>query len=324
MTRIIDEVTITVKAGNGGKGCESNIRLSNYKFLPTGGEGGRGGSVIMRADSNVSTLRQFLFNKRFFAEAGEAGGSSRKKGKKGNDLTISVPPGITVFRKDKRLLVRDLVQAGDEVLLTEGGKGGMGNEGGKEARPGETKEPIELILTWKIPAEVFIVGLPNAGKSKLLNRLARTHAKEESYPFTTKSPELGVYQTSDFLQVHLCELPAIYKESVHGRGVGIDFLKHLSRAKLIFLMLDPLNTFAATLAEGYQILLGVLETYDKSFLDIPRVVVVNKMDSPQVRKKIEEENFHPSEPLFLISAETGEGIEALMRYTVQKAKEVHV
>lgn len=324
MARIIDEVTVTVKAGNGGKGCESNIRLSNYKFLPTGGEGGRGGSVIMRADSNVSTLRQFIFNKRFFAEAGEPGGSSRKKGRKGNDLTISVPPGTAVFRKDKRLLVRDLVGAGDEVLLAEGGKGGMGNEGGKDAQPGETKDPIELILTWKIPAEVFIVGLPNAGKSKLLNRLARTHAKEESYPFTTKNPELGVYPTSDFLQVHLCELPALYKESVHGRGVGIDFLKHLSRAKLLFLILDPLNAFATTLAEGHQILLEVLEAYDKSFLEIPRVVIVNKMDLPEVRKKIEEENFHPVEPIFLISAQTGEGIEALMRYAVQKVKEVHV
>lgn len=324
MARIIDEVTITVKAGNGGKGCESNIRLSNYKFLPTGGEGGRGGSVIMRADSNVSTLRPFQFNKRFFAQAGEAGGSSRKKGRKGNDLMISVPPGTAVFHKDKRFLVRDLIHAGDEVLLAEGGRGGMGNEGGKEAQPGEIREPFELLLSWKIPAEVFILGLPSAGKSKLLNRLARTHAKEESYPFTTKNPEIGVYETSDFLQVHLCELPALYKESIHGRGAGMDFLKHLSRAKMLLILLEPNNAFAPTLAGGYQTLLGVLEAYDKSYLEIPRVIVVNKMDLPEARKKIEEENFHPSEPLFLISAQTGEGTGALMRYVVQKVKEVHV
>lgn len=324
MNRIIDEVTIKVKAGNGGKGCESHIRLSDHRLLPTGGEGGRGGRVLMRSDANVATLRQFLFQRHFAAESGGPGGSNHKKGKKGNDLTLSVPAGTSIFQKEKRLLIRDLVQAGEEVVLLEGGRGGGGNERGREAEPGEAGSSLEVVLTWKIPAEVFLVGLPSSGKSKLLNRLTRAHAKEESYPFTTKHLELGVYQAPDFSQIHLCELPGLYRESPNGRGAGVDFLKHLSRAKIILLMLDPLNAFAASLEEGYGILLQVLETYDKSFRDIPHVVVVNKMDLIEARQKVEKERLHPSVPLFLISAETGEGVEALMRYVIQRVKEVHV
>ena len=324
MNRRVDEVLITVKAGDGGKGCESHIRLSDHRMIPTGGEGGRGGNVRMRADSNVATLRNFIYQRHFAAESGGPGGSNRKKGKKGSDLTISVPPGTSILRKEKRLLIRDLVQSGDEVILVEGGRGGAGNDGGKSAEPGEPGQALEIILSWKIPAEVFLVGLPSAGKSKLLNRLTRSHAKEDTYPFTTKHPELGVYEAPDFARVHLCELPGLYRESSNGRGAGVDFLKHLSRAKIILFILDPLNAFADSLEQGYEILLGVLGAYEKSYLEIPRAVVVNKMDLAEARSKLESARFLPEPPLFLISAETGEGVEALMRYVIQKAGEVHV
>ena len=324
MGKIVEEVTITIKAGDGGKGCDSRIRLSEKKFMPTGGEGGRGGSVRIRADSNIADLRSFIYQKRFQAASGTQGGSNHKKGKRGEDLVIRVPPGTAVVLKQKNYLIRDLAQDGEEVTIVEGGRGGMGNEGGKKAQPGQAGELIEVQLNWRIPADGFLVGLPNSGKSKFLSRLTRSAAKQGSYPFTTKQPELGVYETPDFDQIRLCELPGLYRESVQGHGAGMDFLKHLQRAKLILLMLDPLSSFAGSLKEGYEILTDLLERCDKSLLKISQVVVVNKMDLPEARERIEKEKFNPAVPLFLISAETGEGIEALMNYVTQKLKEIHV
>ena len=330
MARIIDEVSITVKAGNGGKGCESRTYINEVKFLPTGGEGGQGGSVSLKADVNVTSLKPFLYQRHFEAEAGGPGGSNHKRGKKGHDLVIAVPCGTTVFEKTKHFLLRDLVSSGEEFVVAQGGKGGVGNEGKKEAKPGETGQILEIILRLKIPSDVFLVGLPNTGKSKLLNRLTGAHSKEETYPFSTKHPELGVYQTSDYEKIHLCELPPIYRDSPIGHGVGYDFLKHLGRAKLILLMLAPLNAFASSLQEGHEILLQVLKHYaasnppemkEKSILEIPRVVVVNKMDLKKARLRLEKEKFHRDSPLFLISAETGEGVEVLMRYVAQQMKE---
>lgn len=324
MERIVDEVSVIVKAGNGGKGCNSRLHLSEKKFLRTGGEGGKGGSVSMRADTNVKSLKHFLYQRRFEAESGGPGGSNHKRGRKGKNLTLCVPPGTSIFRKERRLLIRDLVNAGEEVVVVEGGRGGAGNEGRKEAEPGEVGETVEILLTWKIPAEVFLVGLPSVGKSKLLNRLTHAHSKEGSYPFTTKQPELGVYETPDFSQIRLCELPALYRESPHGRGVGVEHLKHLARARIILLMLDPLNSFCSSLAEGYGVLLEVLGGYERSLLEISRVLVVNKMDLPEARETVEKSGFRPSEPLFLISAQSGEGVEALMHYITQKVGETRV
>lgn len=321
MNRTVDEVNIFVKAGDGGKGCESRQHISEKKFIPTGGEGGRGGNLVIRSDSNVTTLRAFLYQRHFAAESGGPGGSNHKKGKKGRDRVLSVPCGTAIFHKEKHFLIRDLVNSGEEVILLQGGKGGVGNEGKKEAEPGEKGEGLEIVLRLKIPADVFLVGLPNAGKSKLLNRLTRAHSKEGSYPFSTKHPELGIYETPDFEQIRLCELPGLYRESFEGRGAGVHFLKHLDRAKLILLMIDAVNSFASSLQAGYDLLLEALARYQKSLLEIPQVVVINKMDLPEARRRFDEEKFRPSSPIFLISAETGEGVEPLMRYVIQKMKE---
>ncbi len=321
MKRIIDEIHIVVQAGNGGKGCASRIRITEKKYIPTGGEGGRGGNVIMRADANVQSLKEFLYHRHFEAESGTQGGNSHKKGKRGQDLMILVPCGTMVLEREKHFLIRDLVRNGDEVVLLQGGRGGMGNAGGKKAKPGEKGGSLDLTLSLKLPAEVFLVGLPNSGKSRLMNRLTRAHPKVESYPFSTKVPELGTYQSPEFRQIRICELPALYRESPEGRGAGVDFLKHLFRAKIVLLVLDPLNDFASSLEEGYGILREVLGRYDKSFLEIPEAIVVNKMDLAEVRERVEKEKFRPAAPLFLISAETGEGIEPLMRYVAQKIEE---
>lgn len=320
MNRIVDEVTIFVKGGDGGKGCDSHIRRSDRKLLPTGGDGGSGGNVIMRADRNITSLKPFLYQKHFVAESGAPGGSNRKKGKKGNDLLVRVPCGTMVYRKEKHFLIRDLVHPGEEVILVAGGRGGTGNAGGKQAQLGAEGESAEITLSLKIPAEVFIVGLPNSGKSKFLNRISHSHSKEEPYPFSTREPVLGTYETENFDQIRICELPGLYRDSIYGRGAGVDFLKHLERAELLLLMVDPVSGFASSLEEACGLLLDLLNRYQTSFLEIPRVVVVNKMDLMEARERVEREKFRFPDPIFLISAQTGEGIEPLMTYVVQKVR----
>lgn len=314
MERIIDHVVITVKAGDGGKGCDSRLRLSVKKSIPTGGDGGAGGNVIVRADPNVTHLKEFVFHRRFAAEAGEIGGSNHKTGKRGKDLILSVPCGTVISRKEKNFLIRDLVHPGDEVLLLEGGRGGAANDEKKPAQPGTPGPTLEIVLTWKIPADVFLVGLPNAGKSTFLNRITRAHAKAETYPFSTRTPELGTLEGDDYRQILLCELPAVYRESLEGKGLGADFLKHLERGRLILLVLDPLSPFSDSLAAGYQVLRETLGRYQASLLEIPHAVVVNKMDLPEARERVEAEKFQPGVPFFLISAATGEGVDPLIRH----------
>ena len=330
MARLIDEVNIAVKAGTGGKGCESRAYISQKKFIATGGEGGRGGNVILRADSNVTTLKSFLYRCHFEADSGGPGGSNHKKGKGAGHLVVAVPCGTMIYDTEKQFLLRDLVSPGDEVVLVEGGKGGAGNEGKKEATAGGEGRALQITLRLKIPAEAFLVGFPNSGKSKLLNRLTAAHVKEESYPFSTKYPELGVFETPDYEKIHLCELPALYRDSPIGRGVGFDFLKHLGRARFVILMLDPLSSFAASIREGYETLLEVMRQYaasrpagphGRSLLEIPRAVVISKMDLAEARRRVEGEKFRPEVPLFLISGETGEGIEPLMRYIAHQMRE---
>ncbi len=321
---MVDEAKVTVKAGDGGKGCDSRIRLSEKKLMPTGGEGGDGGEVIIRADSNVRSLKEFLYHRHFVAESGGPGGSSGKKGKRGKGVTLLVPCGTVVTESGRNFLVRDLVRPGDEVVVLEGGRGGMGNEGRRTAQPGKKGESLEIVLTLKIPAEVFLLGLPNSGKSKLLNRLTRAHSKEESYPFSTRIPQLGSYETSDYRRILLCELPAIYRESFSGKGLGANFLKHLERARMILFVLDPLSAFASSLKEGYDILRETLEKFQPALLGIPHTVVVNKMDLKEARDRVEREKFRPGIPLFLVSAETGEGLEALMGTVTDSLKGIEV
>lgn len=320
--RRVDQVTILVRGGDGGRGCDARTRLPKKKFVSTGGEGGRGGNVILRADRNVTSLKGFLYQRRFISESGSPGGSNNKRGKRGSDRVISVPCGTMVFEKEKHFLIRDLVRAGEEVVVVEGGRGGVGNEGGKEARRGEPGKSLEIVLSLKIPAEVFLVGLPNCGKSKFLSRVTHARSKEEAYPFSTKHPQLGVFEAPDFERISLCELPGLYRESFQGGGAGVDFLKHLDRGKLLLLMLDPVNRFAPSLQTGYELLLEILGTYQRSFLEMPRAVVVNKMDLREAGERVSQEQFRPPDPLFLISAETGQGIEALMRFVTQKLKEL--
>ena len=314
----IDRIHLLAQAGNGGNGCESYFRRTDKKLVPHGGDGGTGGSVIFRADVNAPGLRSFRYRQHLVAQSGGHGGSNRKRGKNGKDLVVLVPPGTRIHDRVRNLLIRRLMQGGEQVIILEGGRGGIGNDHGKQATPGERGKALDLELDIRILADIFLVGLPNSGKSKLLNRLAHTHFKEEEYPFATRNPEVGVWKLSDEEDSNdklvLCELPSLYRASHEGRGRGADFLKHLEGARCILYLLDPTSKFCSSLKEGLAILKKEVEIYQKDFLAIPCGVVVNKMDLPEIQERVKQENFRPRSPVFFVSALSGAGLEELSAY----------
>ncbi len=307
----IDKIHVRVQAGSGGKGCESYFQRTDKKQVPDGGDGGKGGSVIFRADTNAPSLRSFKYQQHLMAESGAHGSSNRKRGKNGKDLMILVPYGTRLYDTKRNFLIRDLVKKEEEVVVLEGGRGGTGNHGGRQATPGEKGAILDLELTFRIMADIFLVGIPNSGKSTLLNSLTGTHLGEKDYPFSTRAPEIGVHAISDYEHVTLCELPSLYEASHEGRGMGIDFLKHLEKAKLILCMLDPVSKFSPSLQEGLAILRKEIETFNPQYLEIPYAVVVNKMDLPEAKQKVEAQVFQPEAPCFFISVLTGRGMAEL-------------
>ena len=299
-----------VRSGAGGRGCDSYQRRMDRKRIPDGGDGGDGGDVILRADPQTGSLFPLKSKRVFEAEAGGLGSSNKRYGKRGKDCIVKIPCGTTVYNKRDQLLIRDLINPGDEVVVLKGGKGGYGNHAGRPVRQGLLAQELELSLSFKIIADIFLVGLPNSGKTTLLKVLTGAGVLETEYPFATKAPQLGTYR-NNFNQLRICELPAIYRASEEGRGLGTHFLKHLERARLIFFILDPKSEFAPDLKTGYDILLSTLERFNPAFAKIPRFLVVNKADLLP-RGAIGKKLLPTSERVFLISSKEGSGVDRLM------------
>ena len=307
----IDEVVIAVCSGAGGRGCESYIVRADRKKIPNGGDGGDGGNVILKADPQTGSLISLKSKRVFEAERGGLGLGNNRYGKKGRDCIVKVPCGTTIYNKTEDLLIRDLVEPNDEVVVLKGGKGGYGNHARKPVTSGGESKELELLLSFKIIADIFIVGLPNSGKTALLKYLTGAGVSESEYPFATKSPQLGTYK-SNFSQLSLCELPAIYGASGEGRGLGTHYLKHLERARLIFFVLDAKSEFVSNLGEGYQILFGTIERFKPAFLNIPRLILVNKADLLD-KSEQERKMFPAKEKVYFVSAKKGAGIDRLMK-----------
>lgn len=321
---LIDKVHILLQAGDGGKGCESFYTRPDRKRLQTGGNGGDGGSVIIRASLQAPAIGSLRFKQHVIAPSGEHGKSNRCRGKNGEPLIILVPPGSRIFDREKNLLIRELIKDGEEVVVVPGGAGGDGNYGGKTATEGEPGGVLDVEIHVRIQADIFLVGLPNSGKSSLLNQFTRANAKQGDYPFATRDPIMGVWSYSSFEQSTFCEIPSLYAHSHEGRGVGTKFVKHLEFAKFILYVLDPVSQFADSLEQGYQVLRDQIKRVSEDFLKIPAAIIVNKYDLEESKMKIKEEKFSAQFPIFELSATTGEGIPKLKSFLMKQLEEMEV
>lgn len=303
--KFIDEAAIEVKAGKGGAGSRSFRR---EKFVPLGGpdggNGGRGGSIILKADQSVHTLLDFKFQAVWQAKGGESGSGARKDGKAGDDVTIKLPVGTQVFAynpdsKEVGDLVVDLDAPDREFVLAKGGRGGKGNsffktstnQAPEYAQPGEEGEGGSYLLSLKLVADVGLVGLPNAGKSTLISRISAARPKIADYPFTTLVPNLGVVQAKGGRSFVVADIPGLIPGASEGKGLGIQFLKHVERTKIIAHLLD-LNQInddgsEADLVEIFTCINQELKNFSQEVSERQQIVVLTKADAVPGPEKIE-------------------------------------
>jgi len=324
---MFDQAEIVVKAGEGGDGAVSFRREKWVPFGgPDGGDGGDGGDVVALADSAVTNLRIFKQKRYYRAADGKDGRDKKKHGKNGGNLLLTVPVGTVVSYKSQiggDTLIADLEQAGQQAVVAKGGKGGLGNtrfatstnQAPKIAQKGEAGEENSIILELKLIADVGVIGYPNVGKSTLLATVSAARPKIASYPFTTREPILGVVEVGQRSFV-LAEIPGLIDGAHLGRGLGHDFLRHIVRTKMLIHLIDGSSSSPA---EDMALVNAELSLFDSALAQKPQLVVVNKIDLPQVRTRLAElrESFTAAgtKALF-VSAATGEGIHELMAETM--------
>ena len=286
---MIDFARITIKAGDGGNG---RVSFRREKFVPKGGpdggDGGNGGSVWLETDKDLNTLKPFQFQKKFSAQDGEAGGKNKRHGADGKDLFIKVPVGTVVKTEgsDPSTLF-DLVKPGEKVCLAKGGRGGKGNWQFRSpilttpriAEAGTSGEAKQLTLELKLLADVGLIGLPNSGKSTLLSVLTKAKPKIADYPFTTLEPNLGVMEGSDPSGLVIADIPGLIEGASKGRGLGIEFLRHIERCKILVHLLDGAKLLTSeVLLKDYQTVRSELSSYSTSLIEKPEILVLNKID----------------------------------------------
>lgn len=317
----IDKVVVHLTAGKGGNGVVS-WRREKYipKGGPCGGNGGVGGSVILKSDAQIFSLDWFRNRRLLKAQNGAQGGSNSRQGKNGEDLVLKVPMGTLVKNPETDEILFDFTEDNQKFVICKGGRGGKGNEFFKtptnqapnESTPGVAGEEIEVELELKLIADVGLVGFPNAGKSTLINNLGRAKAKIGAYPFTTLHPNLGYFETPNYSRVTLADIPGIIKGASDDRGLGLEFLRHIERTKLLLFLLDASGLEGRTPVDDFRTLQNEIRQYDAEMLKQPYLVVLNKIDEPTAAEQIEE--FHKAFPkleTLEISALNGEGLQTL-------------
>jgi GTP-binding protein len=320
----VDEVTIRVRAGNGGNGA---VAFRREKFVPkggpSGGDGGDGASIILVVDGGLSTLLDFRYKSEFQAPAGQSGANKDKYGRAGEDVVLRVPPGTQVFDAATGELIGDLRADGEHFVVARGGKGGRGNihfatptdRAPRRAEPGTPGEERVVRLELKLLADVGLLGFPNVGKSSLIARISAARPKIADYPFTTLIPNLGTVRLSGERSLVVADIPGLITGAHAGAGLGDRFLRHLERTRLLVHLLDATETQGQTPLRAYEATNRELALYDPELAKRPQLVVLNKIDLPDVRKRarqIAQPFARRGIELHKISAATGEGTAELL------------
>lgn len=319
-----DRVTLELVAGKGGNGVVA-WRREKYipKGGPCGGNGGKGGSVILQADSQVFSLDAYRNRRLLKAENGQSGGSNNRQGKNGKDIILKVPCGTLVKDLKSGEIIHDFTKDKEEFLICRGGKGGKGNDTFKSptnqapnfCTEGKEGEMIGVELELKLIADVGLVGFPNAGKSTLISSVADVEVKIAPYPFTTLQPNLGFIQCEDYTRIYIADIPGIIEGAHRNKGLGFEFLRHIERTQLLIFMLDASGIDGRTPSEDYAVLRVELKAYNPELLERFYLVALNKVDTEEAQENIA--HFHKtfpeeSERLHEISALSGEGLPALV------------
>ena len=324
--KFVDEATIHVQAGKGGNGCVSFRREKYIEFGgPDGGDGGDGGSVYLVGDTNLNTLADFRFTRRFAAESGEGGRGRNCTGKSGEDLFIKVPLGTQVHDVDSGELIGDVVKAEQRLLVAQGGVHGIGNtrfksstnRAPRQSTPGTPGEARELRLEMKVLADVGLLGLPNAGKSTFIRAVSAARPKVADYPFTTLHPNLGVVSVEPYRSFVVADIPGIIEGAAEGAGLGIQFLKHISRTRLLLHLVDvaPFDP-AIDPVEEVRTVETEMEHFDPELMAYERWLVLNKIDLlPEAERDARCEDILRrldwQGPVFKISAINKQGTQEL-------------
>ena len=318
----VDEVRITVKAGDGGNGC---LAFRREKYVPrggpSGGDGGHGGDVVMVATIHKNTLLHFRFNPEYTAQRGRHGEGSNRTGHDGEAITVEVPVGTTVYDDETGEKLHDFTEDGETWLAAKAGRGGRGNarfatsthQAPTEHEAGKPGQFRKLRLELRLLADVGLVGYPNAGKSTLISRISAARPKIADYPFTTLEPNLGVVQMPDLRSFVVADIPGIIEGAHEGRGLGIQFLRHIERTKILAHLVDMSDTGRDPIND-FETLLKELESFSEELAKKPMIVLASKMDAAQDLKKVKALKAIAKKralPFYEISSVTGQGIEAV-------------
>lgn len=327
----VDEVKISVKAGDGGKGCIS-FRREKYEPFggPNGGDGGKGGDVMIEGSTHENHLVRYRFNPLWKAAPGEPGRGSDQNGRGGKDCILYVPPGTIVIDPATGEIIVEILEIGESKTLLKGGNGGWGNSKFKSslnrapnrANPGELGEEAEYRLILKSIADLGLVGYPNAGKSSLTNIITNAHPKTAAYPFTTLHPQIGIIEYPElYSRLQLADIPGLIDGASENRGLGHRFLRHIERCFLLVLIVDMSGIDGRMPWDDYTQLLSELAAYDATMLDKPRLVVGNKMDEPASEENLKEFKDRVDAAIQPISCLSEDGIEELKDLLWEKVAE---